>query len=259
MATRHQARESIIGLLYAEDIGNAGIDKFVDELFEADIIVDCIFGTGLNKPLDEKSINLLNTLNSYNSFKIACDIPSGINNLGQIQNVAFEADITITMGALKTSLFSDVAKDYIGEIIVADLGVQRQIYEIDSNKFSSAGSNKLNNCALQFGFHSYNALTTNLKCIRDLRNICAHHSRLWNRNLAAPNAVNKNLKFKPPENQNNRLYSHLVMLRIMCKKRGIDDGIKNFFVNLLSSHQIFQEQHQSMGFPESWEQDPFWD
>ena len=109
--------------------------KIVDELFNADIIVDCLFGTGLNKPLDEKSINLLNTLNSYNSFKIACDIPSGINNLGQIQNVAFEADITITMGALKTSLFSDVAKDYIGEIIVADLGVQRQIYEIDSNKF----------------------------------------------------------------------------------------------------------------------------
>lgn len=109
--------------------------KIVNELFEADIIVDCLFGTGLNKPLDDKSINFLNTLNSYNSFKIACDIPSGINNLGQIQNVAFEADITITMGALKTSLFSDVAKDYVGEIIVADLGVQRQIYEIDSNKF----------------------------------------------------------------------------------------------------------------------------
>lgn len=34
MATRHQARESIITLLYAEDIGNAGIEKFIDELFE---------------------------------------------------------------------------------------------------------------------------------------------------------------------------------------------------------------------------------
>ena len=109
--------------------------KIVNELFEADIIVDCLFGTGLNKPLDEKSINLLNTLNSYNSFKIACDIPSGINSLGQIQNIAFEADMTITMGALKTSLFSDVAKDYVGEIIVANLGVQREIYEIESNKF----------------------------------------------------------------------------------------------------------------------------
>ena len=112
--------------------------KIVDELFEADIIVDCLFGTGLNKPLDEKSINLLNTLNSYNTFstfKLACDIPSGINNLGQIQNVAFEADVTITMGALKTSLFSDVAKDYVGEIVVVDLGVQRENYEIESNKF----------------------------------------------------------------------------------------------------------------------------
>ena len=112
--------------------------KIVNELFNADIIVDCLFGTGLNKPLDEKSINLLNTLNSYNSFstfKLACDIPSGINNLGQIQNVAFEADVTITMGALKTSLFSDMAKDYVGEIVVANLGVQREIYEIDSNKF----------------------------------------------------------------------------------------------------------------------------
>ncbi|MDX9901828.1 MAG: NAD(P)H-hydrate dehydratase [Aliarcobacter sp.] len=112
--------------------------KIVNELFNANIIVDCLFGTGLNKPLDEKSINLLNTLNSYNSFstfKLACDIPSGINNLGQIQNVAFEADVTITMGALKTSLFSDMAKDYVGEIVVANLGVQREIYEIDSNKF----------------------------------------------------------------------------------------------------------------------------
>ena len=112
--------------------------NIVDELFNADIIVDCLFGTGLNKPLDEKSINLLNTLNSYNTFstyKLACDIPSGINNLGQIQNVAFEADVTITMGALKTSLFSDVAKDYVGEIVVADLGVQRENYEIESNKF----------------------------------------------------------------------------------------------------------------------------
>lgn len=112
--------------------------KIIEQLFEADIIVDCLFGTGLNKPLDEKSINLLSTLNSYNSFntfKIACDIPSGINNLGQIKNVAFEADVTITMGALKTSLFSDVAKDYVGEIVVANLGVQREIYEIDSNKF----------------------------------------------------------------------------------------------------------------------------
>ena len=115
--------KSSMAQLQLQRIQALNIDM-VNELFEADIIVDCLFGTGLNKPLDEKSITLLKTLNSYNSFKLACDIPSGINNIGQIDSIAFEADVTITMGALKTSLFSDVAKDYVGEIIVANLGVQ---------------------------------------------------------------------------------------------------------------------------------------
>ncbi|MCT7584611.1 NAD(P)H-hydrate dehydratase [Aliarcobacter butzleri] len=109
--------------------------KEVDEVFEADIIVDCLFGTGLNKPLDEKYLNLIDNLNSNSSFKIACDIPSGINNLGQINSSTFQADVTITMGALKTSLFTDLAKDYVGEIIVSNLGVQREIYETQTNKF----------------------------------------------------------------------------------------------------------------------------
>ncbi|RXJ83903.1 transcription antitermination factor NusB [Arcobacter sp. CECT 8985] len=34
MATRTQARESVIGLLYAVDLGNDGIIKFVDEILE---------------------------------------------------------------------------------------------------------------------------------------------------------------------------------------------------------------------------------
>ena len=109
--------------------------EFIDELFEAEIRVDCIFGTGLNKPLDEKYLNLIDNLNSNSSFKIACDIPSGINSLGQINSSTFQADVTITMGALKTSLFADLAKDYVGEIIVSNLGVQREIYETQTNKF----------------------------------------------------------------------------------------------------------------------------
>ncbi len=109
--------------------------KIVKEIFETDIIVDCLFGSGLNKQLDTNDTSLLESLNSFNSYKIACDIPSGIDNLGQVKTIAFEADTTITMGALKTSLFSDVAKDYVGEIVVANLGVQREVYEIETNKY----------------------------------------------------------------------------------------------------------------------------
>ncbi len=34
MATRHQARESVISLLYAKDIGNSGIQKYIDDILE---------------------------------------------------------------------------------------------------------------------------------------------------------------------------------------------------------------------------------
>ncbi len=107
----------------------------VDELEECDIIVDSLFGSGLNKDLDDKSQKLINRLNLYNAYKISCDIPSGINSFGQVSTVAFKADTTITMGALKVSLFSDFAKDYVGKIKVANLGVQREIYETASNIF----------------------------------------------------------------------------------------------------------------------------
>ncbi|RBQ27244.1 MULTISPECIES: NAD(P)H-hydrate dehydratase [Arcobacteraceae] len=107
----------------------------IDELFEADILVDCIFGTGLNKVLDDNNKSLISKLNSFNSFKIACDIPSGINNLGQIESVAFKADLTLTMGALKLTLFGDMVKDFVGQIRVCDLGIQREVYEVETDKF----------------------------------------------------------------------------------------------------------------------------
>ncbi len=103
--------------------------KFISELKQSDIVVDCIFGTGLDKPLNEKYLNIIDILNSFDSIKISCDIPSGLDKQGKTNKSVFFAHTTITMGALKTSLYSDNAKDYVGNIIVANLGVQREVYE----------------------------------------------------------------------------------------------------------------------------------
>ncbi len=109
--------------------------NFVNKIFQADVVVDCLFGTGLNKELDEDSLFLINSLNNLNSFKIACDIPSGLNSLGQVIQTAFKADITITMGALKTALLTDIAKDFVGKIKVANLGLPEDIFQIETNKY----------------------------------------------------------------------------------------------------------------------------
>ena len=39
------------------------------------------------------------------------------------------------MGALKNSLFTDIAKDYVGKVIVANLGVQREFMKLNTNKY----------------------------------------------------------------------------------------------------------------------------
>lgn len=109
--------------------------KEVNTLVQCDVIVDSLFGSGLNKPLDESSVKVINGLNSLNGYKIACDIPSGINNDGQISPICFKADITITMGALKSALFNDEVKDFTGVIAIANLGVQRSVYEAKTDMF----------------------------------------------------------------------------------------------------------------------------
>jgi len=102
---------------------------------QTDVIVDALFGAGFSKPLNEKGIELINSLNEMKAKKIACDIPTGIDPNGNPNPVAFKAEITITMGSLKKALFADHSKPYIGEIEVVDLGVSRKIYEIDTSTY----------------------------------------------------------------------------------------------------------------------------
>ena len=109
--------------------------KIVDKIKKSDVVVDCLFGSGLNRDLDKNSIDIIKKLNKLKAYKLACDIPSGINNLGQVNDTAFVSDTTITMGALKKSLFTDIAKDHTGEIKVANLGVQRKLYEAKTDCF----------------------------------------------------------------------------------------------------------------------------
>jgi hydroxyethylthiazole kinase-like uncharacterized protein yjeF len=97
-----------------------------------DVIMDALFGSGLNRLLDLATGELLDLLNGSVAFKVACDVPSGLFADGTLDPHTFKADITITMGGLKRSLFSDAAKEYVGEIHVANLGVSRSRYEIPS-------------------------------------------------------------------------------------------------------------------------------
>ncbi|GAA7289367.1 bifunctional NAD(P)H-hydrate repair enzyme Nnr [Helicobacter pylori] len=104
-----------------------------NEDLECDALIDCVIGSAFKGGL-EPFLNF-ESLSQKARFKIACDIPSGIDSKGRVDKRAFKADMTISMGAIKSCLLSDRAKDYVGELKVGHLGVFNQTYEIPTDTF----------------------------------------------------------------------------------------------------------------------------
>ena len=106
--------------LIQEKRANAISVPICKELCECDVLVDSIVGTGFNGEFDLDINTIIKQMNVLDAYKIACDVPSGYE---------FYADTTLTMGALKKSMFLDSHKDFVGEIKVLDLGISRKLYE----------------------------------------------------------------------------------------------------------------------------------
>ena len=94
----------------------------IKDLSKYNLIVDALFGFQFNKPLNEKIKNLLNAINASSAKKIAIDIPSGVYcNNGQIDSIAFKADITLTFHRLKPCHVLLPGKEFSGKIELFDI------------------------------------------------------------------------------------------------------------------------------------------
>ena len=97
--------------------------KVLDELYDADVLIDALVGTGFSGEFNAKLHTLIDIMNDSHGFKIACDVPSAY---------AFYADVTLTMGAIKKDMYLDSHKDVLGKVKVINLGVSREVYEGDT-------------------------------------------------------------------------------------------------------------------------------
>ena len=126
--------KSLMAKVQLERCESVGVE-LSEAIEDVDVVIDALFGAGLSRSLDHESIDIVERLNRLNGYKIACDIPTGIDTKGRLSPIAFRADATITMGALKEALFSDEAKEVVGEIECVDLGVSRSVYEMQSDSY----------------------------------------------------------------------------------------------------------------------------
>ena len=89
------------------------------------LIVDGLFGIGLNRPLEAPWIRLIEKVNQSHIPVLAIDVPSGLNaDTGKPEGAAIRATVTLTLGAPKKGLLTAQAWPYVGRLEVApDIGL----------------------------------------------------------------------------------------------------------------------------------------
>ena len=108
---------------------NQDLEKLTNHLLEFDVVVDAIFGIGLQGEIKGFRKNVVEIINEYSDFVVAIDIPSGVNaKTGKVENVSINADITITMADLKYGHLLLPGRELSGEIYIVDIGVSAITY-----------------------------------------------------------------------------------------------------------------------------------
>jgi NAD(P)H-hydrate epimerase len=102
------------------------LDKIKKEINKCRLIIDGIFGIGLNGELDAFYQELFKMLNSSKIAILALDVPSGLNaDTGKPLGSAIKASRTVTFGFVKKGLIKKEASKFTGKIIIANISLPR--------------------------------------------------------------------------------------------------------------------------------------
>ncbi len=89
------------------------------------VIIDCLFGIGLNKKIKGIYKNIIKKVNKSKQHVISIDIPSGINgDNGKIMGEAIKANSTYTLHAKKIGLTINSGMKYSGKVSIIDIGIK---------------------------------------------------------------------------------------------------------------------------------------
>ena len=113
-----------LGGLCVEMPSGSSLDPMRAEIQLADYVVDALFGTGLDRPIQGHIAEVIGAINESGAHIVALDIPSGLDaDSGYPLGVAVHADDTVTFCHLKVGLLTPEGARLAGRVHVVDLGV----------------------------------------------------------------------------------------------------------------------------------------
>ena len=115
-----------------------------EELFQADVIVDALFGTGLNSEVSGVYLEAIDLINASGRPVVSVDIPSGIHgSTGRVMGKAVRAYITVTFAFAKLGHVLYPGAEHTGRLVVTDIGIPTKLME------TASGYDFLNEDAMQ--------------------------------------------------------------------------------------------------------------
>lgn len=110
-------------IYYVESIED--LENMEKRLSNVNLIVDAIFGTGLNRPVTGIYATVISIINNVMKYKISIDIPSGLDaSTGQDLGEVVDADLIVTMQLMKTGLYEREA--YKRKCVIEDIGIPQK-------------------------------------------------------------------------------------------------------------------------------------
>jgi NAD(P)H-hydrate epimerase len=104
--------------------------KVKRDLEKFDLLIDSIFGTGLDAEVRGYYREVIDHLNTLQKPIVAVDIPSGLDaNTGRPLGTAIRASLTVTFGLPKVGQLISPGTDYVGTMKIIDIGIPRRLVE----------------------------------------------------------------------------------------------------------------------------------
>ncbi len=132
----------------------ANVESFTD----VDLVVDGLFGTGLDRPIGEPLAGVVRAVNEAAAPVVALDVPSGMNaDTGAAMGEAIRADATVTFAHLKLGHVTGHGARLSGPVHVVDIGVPASLRTEHSAGLVEAGDVRAEIRPREVDAHKYRA------------------------------------------------------------------------------------------------------
>ena len=100
----------------------------LSKITSADVVIDAIFGVGLNRSMPDFVQDLIQYINSVSPLSISIDVPSGmfLDRIPTANEQVFQADYTYTFQSPKLSLFLPDYANSVGHLDIIDIGLDKE-------------------------------------------------------------------------------------------------------------------------------------